>query len=1018
MKKMKSKIIHLLFLFLLPVVALGAGNSISFQPGSGPDSKESKYLYKDSGSLFDLQNGPHRWADSGATFGYKFDLKGIAADVIMVDVCHDYKVEISFDDKDYFTVLESPEDVHNDGNRGFKMIDLKSFRKSERYVYLRFSDRTPDNGWGSCVYEIFVGNQARKKLGKTTFKGESSFLAGTVNTSGKARNLTFDREWFSYFDNGALDRIANLYQALKLNMTSSLMDKYNLDLQFSIDKYNYAWNHTKYYPLTAFDPNYVNGAFIIALQKFQDYQDGVNQKLIIGKIDPEYTSYTVKKKHNGILLDLSKGQNRLQFSGARLKSFNDTSEYLLTGRAETGSDQFKLGVSCALTRYTTKDNVAGQNLLLGSHGSAQPAVYIRVSDSVQDDGNGGRLYNCIVSNFTGGSYHAYDSFTAGDGSEIKYLFDVKGNYYVTPTPGFRQVADNGFVTYRFPITSDMSELKFNADVSGNYQISYSFDGINFISSRVGTANSDANKITETFIVPLLQPSAAASTVTITIADYTPGDGWGGDLYKLDYYEDDKLKISFSPDNGPIEAKYLTADSGSVYASGHRYADMASFFTYTLPVSAGTGRIKILADMRHDYNIIVTMNGPPQSYHTVGYVQGAENHQTVTIDLSSFEYIKNKTYVRTGTSIIGADFSAKVFDADLKGEFARLIDHRVFSSGVRENPGFNAFYLNLDKKISFLDSKIKGEYYYVDPAYDASETVDDRYNLASGTYVKEVYPPRLDFDPLKDMNDNGQNDEDEVTGKPFYLYDPDQNGYRFQILSKPVKAMTTMLFFNGVQEISSDKFGQKYGATIDYLKNIGNDSSFVTKFWSFYTKDSRSVSTIPENLRNFLRFSYNFWGLKNFDFGFGVDQLELIRDIFNLQTTLNSQLALRVRYHRNLIDKLTMMPMLQVLSYRQMIVSPEYSFPQEWNQFIPGIRFEYKAVEKGLLYANYRYAYTDDIRYPENANYYNMFETGFEMQGAVFMRIFYRYLENYYFDKSKSANNWESDNISAEIKIWF
>lgn len=1018
------KKIFIIIVLILLCFDLMASENIQFHPSDSPNSSEGKYLYKNEGSLFNTDGGNHRYADGPSSFTYKIDLEGKNKDYLIIDVCHDFKVEMSFDDKDYFVILESPQDVHDDSNRGDKVVELKKYISDQKTIYIKFSDRSPVNGWGSCLYSFYIGDSQDKKFSYVEFSGESFFIFQNIATRGPATDIEFEKEWFyyGYHDEGEILKRNKLHQGLKLFMLAGIMDRYKINAEFQLEKFSPSWHNEKREPLGQFDPVFDDAAFVISLETLQNSTRKMRHKVTLGKIHPQYSSFTFNKRHNGIMWEGEKGKLKFTATGSRIKHFNETSEYLASGRGEYKSDYGKFGISCILDRYDTKSVSSGDNTLYGHRDGRTPAVYIKVQDRTPHDYWGAKLWNVTVQQISDGQTNAYAQFEPGKEGEAFYLFDVHGNYMVHE--GLRRADENGYFIYRFPLNSSMDALKFIMHISQDYSISISYDGINYKTVAEGEGQNDDNKGDEVFYANILSKVETATFVDITISDDSPGDGWGGDLYKLEYYEDDQLKIAFSPDESPdsTESLYLY-DEQSSYGEGHRYADEpTAYFTYRLPVSAGVTKMKLRLDIQQDYKISIKMNGVEKKViHAPGNEKSGANREFITVELNSYDELYKNTYIRSGTTVVGFDYTTKIWDTELKGEFARSIEHRIYCGGKREDKGYNAWYFNLDRKIKFLESKIHTEYFYVNPYYDASVAVDD--NDDNDALIDELEPyevsfPRLEYEILKDKDNNNINDEDEDNTEPDYKYRLDQQGYVVHTTSKLLRDLTGHLHYNETEEISTTKIGQKMGSELEFLKTIRKYTSLIGRYKIYYIKDKRTKSQNPKNIKNYFKTLVYHSGIKPFDLGLGMERLRINRHLINRTTDMDSEIVTKVRCNLFPVNRVRVMPLFQIRFLRFMRVDPDYEMTSEYNEYMPGILLEYTINKKAKAYANYRYVYVDDIKYPLSEHWRNLFEIGVESFSDILIRAFYRFNEMIHLNRSRKADDWKSGQFYSEIKFWF
>lgn len=882
--------------------------------------------------------------------------------------------------------------------------------------FIKFSTNQQKNS------NVFIGKKQDKKLGGINISGESCCKVHDTSLKGKAKDIEFEKEWFwfGYKDEGELLRRANIYHNLRLFLTAGVMNRYLLNAELGISKFNTGWNYEKRDPISQFD--YLSGdeAFWISLETVQNNPCDVKNKVTIGRIYPQYTSYTFKKRHNGVMLETEFGNSKITATGSRLKKFNDTSQYLVSARGETMLAPFKLGTSCVLSRYDVKSVAAGKDSLYGSRNNTAPAIFIKISDKTPHDYWGAKLWHVTVKKISYVTNH-YTQFKPGNSAEAQYLFDIHGNVYLDGGAQMRRADENGYFIYRFPLSEEIEQLQLDLDISQDYKIEISYDGINFQVVSEGDKD-DSNRRIETILVPLLPKITTPVYAEVTISDDSPGDGWGGDLYKLEYYENGQLKISFSPDtaSGSMEQQYLSQEYKSSYASGHRYADGDAYFTYRIPVSMDLNKIKFILDIQHDYKITVKIGTLQRVVRASGNVQNDSNRKLEVIEFNSYDDLYKNTYIQSGSTIIGFDLSMKLMDTELKAEFARSIEHRVYPGGRRKNKAYNAWYFQIKRPFKFIQSELYSEYFYIDPFYNASVSVednDDNDELIDELEPYEVSYPRLEYDPFKDRDNNNINDEDEADTEPDYFYKVNQKGYKIQTITKLSKGLTGTLFFSEIMEISTKKIGQTSGCKLDLYKEVIKNTSLIWKYQVFYYKDNRYVSSNPNNLKNYFKTIF-YYQIKPFDVGMGIERLWINRNLKEKNTNLDSEFVVKSRYHIYPFTDFLIRPLFQIIFTRKMWIDPAYDLYEEWNQYIPGILFEYQLAKKAKVYINYRYVYTYDIKWTVNHNVYSLFEIGTESYGSVNLRIFYRFVDHYYVRKEMQEHNWKSGNLFGEVRFWF
>jgi|GEM_PF-2351596 hypothetical protein len=143
-------------------------NPISFIPGTGSNG-DAAYLVADSGSG---SNSTHRWADGNSSFGYKFDLKALKANMkpntelfFNVNMQNEWVVSVAKSEKDNQIELErwsvKNVPVTDGSNLGYHKYSLKSYMDAgwDNVVFF-FKDGVPADGWGPALYNAGIISQS------------------------------------------------------------------------------------------------------------------------------------------------------------------------------------------------------------------------------------------------------------------------------------------------------------------------------------------------------------------------------------------------------------------------------------------------------------------------------------------------------------------------------------------------------------------------------------------------------------------------------------------------------------------------------------------------------------------------------------------------------------------------------------------------------------------------------------------------------------------------------------------
>lgn len=110
-------------------------------------------------SLSDGERTDIRFADGPGFITYKFRTKGLKTLQLHVDIAQNYVVEASNDDVEWVELTNSisriGREVRDMSSREVLKLELSPFLKSDReFVYVRFRDPSPDDGWGPLLIRL------------------------------------------------------------------------------------------------------------------------------------------------------------------------------------------------------------------------------------------------------------------------------------------------------------------------------------------------------------------------------------------------------------------------------------------------------------------------------------------------------------------------------------------------------------------------------------------------------------------------------------------------------------------------------------------------------------------------------------------------------------------------------------------------------------------------------------------------------------------------------------------------
>jgi NPCBM-associated, NEW3 domain of alpha-galactosidase len=132
------------------------GDVIEFTPFT---PAEQPWLFDADGSQSDgsVFDGHARFADGNNHFTYKFDLPADLSDgTLTLDIGNQYLVQVSPDNQTWTTVLEATGLTGDTGlmNRAERSLDLNDLRGESRTLYVRISDKWPQDGWGGWLARL------------------------------------------------------------------------------------------------------------------------------------------------------------------------------------------------------------------------------------------------------------------------------------------------------------------------------------------------------------------------------------------------------------------------------------------------------------------------------------------------------------------------------------------------------------------------------------------------------------------------------------------------------------------------------------------------------------------------------------------------------------------------------------------------------------------------------------------------------------------------------------------------
>lgn len=239
------------------------GDAMMYRYDLSPDAPNAaEFIFQNSAVYREESARPYYLCDAARSLTYLFRGTPDQIAYISIDLAQDFIISVSNDNVDYTRVVSSAEWGRMRDIRG---IDLTPYFKGESSVYVRFTDPTPEDGWGPQVYGlsyiVLTGEDAKAASleindgWKVTADGKTAdYSAGTIVKAKAGSTVTFTREItlpaayltdravsFAYIEgvvadttvtiNGkALERVSGMANALTLALPEGLgnADTYTL----------------------------------------------------------------------------------------------------------------------------------------------------------------------------------------------------------------------------------------------------------------------------------------------------------------------------------------------------------------------------------------------------------------------------------------------------------------------------------------------------------------------------------------------------------------------------------------------------------------------------------------------------------------------------------------------------------------------------------------------------------------------------------------------------------------------
>ncbi len=314
------------------------------------------------------------------------------------------------------------------------------------------------------------------------FSGLASMTFDDVDTDGSTNVNQYKEE---------IIRKSLLHQYFDLIIKGQLYDQASVQAKIRIEKGELGWAADRkedYY-----NENYNKSGFELEKMEIKGKIFGFNNTLVIGKINPYFSSYSLSKILYGVQWDFTKAGFKSTIVGARPESTitdryglyannDDYNVYLLGIRESYQIGVLTLAGSLVNIHQNNGMFSAPKNFLRGNREVSPAMVYLKMGDNSPETTGGGDLFNL---QFKENGVETY-SFNFDDLgiSEKKFLIEVNHGYIGSDTG----IADNGpgesyrytkfdtYVIYGVPLAVNSKSIEIIMEVQNNYCFEISIDG--------------------------------------------------------------------------------------------------------------------------------------------------------------------------------------------------------------------------------------------------------------------------------------------------------------------------------------------------------------------------------------------------------------------------------------------------------------------------------------------------------------------------------------------------------------
>lgn len=634
-----------------------AGTSLSFGDTAvlTVDVTDDTLLYENSGSN---KSETNRWADCSAYFTYKIAVPETRS-MFMQTVCDGGDARlvcVSTDNVNWTEVLSPSVSLAYKWEDGAAFIKLDEFLSGE-YVYVRFSDATPETGFGSSV-SLLRFYMTKRTL---TFddNGEISvdlsdetllFNAGNSYLSGSNTRVADNTEFVykiavpetksivaSFKDHGR-DRILRVGSDLSALTTIETVAQ-SADAKVDLTPYC----NGQYVYVAFGDSNYLSDGTADGCGSNVEYLRFCRMKNVIdfGDADSVTADVTVNNnmwEDNGSAVGGSNNRfadNDRYFVYKFRMPDPDKYEYVLTANCDGGSGRCVL-VSGDGENYVERlsqkngvfdadswgDGTVG-NYKVSKHVS-DGYLYVKFADQTPEDGSGTsitvlgasrtkKILNTVL------SFGESDKITV-DVTDDWQLFENNGSV-VNFEGGYRFADMTATFTYKVAVP-DTKSMYMQTETGNGRKIEISTDNTAWITIFDETLNPQ--KLPETWDNGgsfVLDEYLTSEFLYVRFCDNTPADGFGGWVKKLEFIKTAagytfELKEGAVAVNVTDNAK-LFRNGFSLMGENNRFADERRYFVYRVKMPENAEKYAIGMKANCDGNDrFIQLSSDDKNYKTV------------------------------------------------------------------------------------------------------------------------------------------------------------------------------------------------------------------------------------------------------------------------------------------------------------------------------------------------------------------------------------------------------------------